>query len=63
MEIKERGRKVGSVERIYVNPDNLDDVYMPKEIDRVIRKWMKVMGFFILIGAVQGWLEAFGIIG
>lgn len=63
MEIKGRGRKVGSVERIYVNPDNLDDIYMPKEIDCVVRKWMKIMGVFVLIGAVQGWLEAFGIIG
>lgn len=63
MEIKERGRKVGSVERIYVNPDNLDDIYMPKEIDRVVRKWMKIMGVFVLIGALQGWLEAFGVVG
>lgn len=61
MELKERGRKVGSVERIYVNPDNLDDIYIPGEADKTVCRIMAVMGVVFLLASVQFWLDAFGI--
>lgn len=60
--VLDHGRKIGSVDRIRVNPDDPSEIYIPEAADRKAVLAMRFFGIVVLLASIQGLLEAFGLI-